>query len=102
MNEYLVNVRHLLHSPFTRAVDYRICAYTEGFTIVGDAKGQIQMSQLLAQPIPQKIVDSLVSLDQRADAWFHEINNDLDPLYQTFHEQQDRNRFMVPYTYIKL
>ncbi|KUL85970.1 hypothetical protein ZTR_06494 [Talaromyces verruculosus] len=94
--------RPLLTSPFHHAVDNRICAYIDGFTITGNVKGQLQKSQLQISPLPQEVADYLVSQDEEIDRWFHQVVNNTDPLYQSFPKRQDRNRFMVPFAFMKL
>ncbi|KAJ9151755.1 Fungal transcriptional regulatory protein, N-terminal [Pleurostoma richardsiae] len=102
MRDYLPFAKKLLSSPFCRPVDHRICAYIDSFTIAADAKSQIPRSRVQEQPMPQEIVELLASFDQRVDRWFYEINNNIEPLYQTFSSKQDRNRFMVPYAVMKV
>ncbi|KAH8896861.1 hypothetical protein GQ53DRAFT_528128 [Thozetella sp. PMI_491] len=102
LKDYLPYAKALLTSPYCRPVDYRICALIEGFTIADSVKSQLRSSQLQAQPLSRAVCQLLTSFDDRTDEWFHKINNKIEPLYQTFGEQQDRNRFMIPYAYLKL
>jgi hypothetical protein len=53
-------------------------------------------------PILPEAANHLTSFDQQLDNWFYQINNNIEPLYQTFATRQDRNRFLVPYLYMKL
>ncbi|OQD97180.1 hypothetical protein PENSOL_c013G06366 [Penicillium solitum] len=89
-------------SPHHRPVDDRIRAYIKGFTITGDLKRQLKSSQLTAKPLLQEVVDLFTSSDELVDQWFHEINNNMHPLYQTFPERQDRNRLLMPFAFMKL
>ncbi|KAH6967825.1 hypothetical protein BKA56DRAFT_597241 [Ilyonectria sp. MPI-CAGE-AT-0026] len=102
MKDYLACAKKLLDSPYCRPVDFRICTYSEGFAIAGDVKSRLKSSQLQTRPLQKGTVDLLSSFDAKVDAWFHAINNSTNPLYQTFPEVQDRNRFMVPYAFLKL
>lgn len=67
--------------------------------MAGDAKGQIKMSRLMAQPLPDKVAETLMGLDQRADIWFQEMNTGTDPHFQPL---DDHSRFTTPYAFIKL
>ncbi|TPX12711.1 uncharacterized protein E0L32_000888 [Thyridium curvatum] len=100
MKEYLPQASELLLSPYRRPVDYHIYAYVQGFTITGDAKGQIKMSRLMAQPLPDKVAETLMGLDQRADIWFQEMNTGTDPHFQPLDDRSQR--FTIPYAFIKL
>lgn len=40
--------------------------------------------------------------NENIDTWFYKINNSINPLYQTFDGIQDRNRFLVPYSFLKV
>ncbi|KAL2825076.1 hypothetical protein BDW59DRAFT_76583 [Aspergillus cavernicola] len=102
MREYLPLAKNLLTSPFCQPVDHRICAYIVGFTIAADAKAQFPKSQLQLNPLRQEEIDLLTSFDQRIDGWFYKINNTIEPEYQTFADRQDRNRFMMPYAFMKI
>lgn len=102
MKEYLPHAKCLLSSPYCRPVDRRICTYIDGFIITGDAKSRLQSSLLQTHPLPEAISSLLTSFDDRVDLWFHDVNNKIDPLFQTFHDIQDRNRFMTPYAFMKL
>lgn len=120
MKTYLPYAKRLLTSPFHHAVDNRICAYIDGFTITGEflvlpvlsfyssyvyagnVKGQLRKSQLQISPLPQEVADYLVSQDEEIDRWFHQVVINTDPLYQSFPKRQDRNRFMVPFAFMKL
>lgn len=71
-------------------------------TYTGNVKGQLHKSQLQICPFPQEVADYLVSQDEEIDRWFHQVVNSTDPLYQSFPNKQDRNRFMVPFAFMKL
>lgn len=88
-------------SPHNRPVDDRTYAYIKGFTITGDLKRQLKSFQLTAKPLFQEVLDLFTSSDELTDQWFHEINNDIHPLYQTFPEKQDRNRLLMPFAFMK-
>ncbi|KKK20388.1 hypothetical protein AOCH_005226, partial [Aspergillus ochraceoroseus] len=102
MRDYLPFAKRLLTSPYTQPVDHRICAYIVGFTITADAKAQLPKSGLQLNPMPQEAIQLLESFDQSIDRWFHKINNTIEPVYQTFVDKQDRNRFLIPYTFMKI
>ncbi|RAH65885.1 fungal specific transcription factor domain-containing protein [Aspergillus aculeatinus CBS 121060] len=100
--DYLPVASQLLASPHCRPVDYRLCAYLQGFSITAEAKRQIAGAELRLDPLPDSVVQKLRALDQKIDRWFYHINNSMEPLYQTFAKKQDRNRFMVPYAFLKI
>ncbi|CAI7604995.1 unnamed protein product [Penicillium discolor] len=102
MRDYLPYAKYIAMSPYHRPVDDRIRAYIKGFTITGDLKRQLKSSQLMAKPLLQEVVDLFTSSDELVDQWFHEINNNIHPLYQTFPERQDRNRLLMPFAFMKL
>ncbi|CAI7636475.1 unnamed protein product [Penicillium glandicola] len=102
MRDYLPYAKYIAMSPYHRPVDDRIRAYIKGFTITGNLKGQLKSSQLTAKPLLQSVVGLFTSSDEQVDQWFHEINNNIHPLYQTFPGRQDRNRLLMPFAYIKL
>ncbi|KAJ0413377.1 hypothetical protein BJY00DRAFT_61260 [Aspergillus carlsbadensis] len=102
MREYLPFAKVLLTSPFCQPVDHRICAYIVGFTITADAKAQLPRSQLHSSPLGQEEIRLLTSFNQRIDGWFHKINTTIEPEYQTFTDRQDRNRFLIPYAFMKI
>ncbi|KGO46783.1 hypothetical protein PEX1_001800 [Penicillium expansum] len=102
MRDYLPYAKYIAMSPHHRPVDDRIRAYIKGFTITGNLKGQLKSSQLTAKPLLQEVVDLFTSADEKVDQWFHEINNNIHPLYQTFPERQDRNRLLMPFAFMKL
>ncbi|KAH8669088.1 hypothetical protein BX600DRAFT_497041 [Xylariales sp. PMI_506] len=101
MKDYLPFAINLLKSPYGRAVDHRICVYIEGFKIAADVKVQMQNAQLHSSPLPSAVVSLFETSNNRFDRWFYEINNTINPLYQTFSGKQDRNRFLVPYCFLK-
>ncbi|OJJ97590.1 hypothetical protein ASPACDRAFT_45682 [Aspergillus aculeatus ATCC 16872] len=100
--DYLPVASQLLVSPHCRPVDYRLCAYLQGFSITAEAKTQIANAELRLNPLSDSAVQKLRALDQKIDRWFYHINNSMEPLYQTFAKKQDRNRFMVPYAFLKM
>ncbi|KAL3449854.1 hypothetical protein BJX65DRAFT_272071 [Aspergillus insuetus] len=102
MREYLPFAKNLLASPYCQPVDHRICAYIVGFTITADAKAQLPKTQLRLNPLRQEDIECLTMFDQRLDGWFYKVNNTLEPHYQTFADRQDRNRFMIPYAFMKI
>ncbi|KAH8205255.1 hypothetical protein TruAng_000502 [Truncatella angustata] len=102
MRDYLPYVKNLLVSPFTRPVDHRIAAYVESFAIAADTKAQLQTTKLHVTPLPQDVTSLLDNANGKIDRWFYDINNTINPLYQTFHGRQDRNRFLVPYSFLKI
>ncbi|KAM0806807.1 putative Transcription factor domain-containing protein [Seiridium cardinale] len=102
MRDYLPFAADLLASPHRRPVDHRICAYTEGFAIAANAKAQLQNTKLHVSPLPAEVTALLDSSNHKIDGWFYAINNSINPLYQTFHGKQDRNRFLVPYSFLKI
>ncbi|KAH8669091.1 hypothetical protein BX600DRAFT_267017 [Xylariales sp. PMI_506] len=102
IEEFLVLPRALLTSPHGRPVDVRICAYIEGFSIAAMAKKEMRGHDLESDVLSEGVVDLLSTYDGRVDGWFHGINNGIDPLYQTFANRQDRNRFMVAYCFLKI
>lgn len=121
MKDYLPYAKYIALSPHHRPVDDRIRAYIKGFTItgrhikfefkftfrrindwIGNLKGQLKSSQLTAKPLLQEVIDLFTSSDEQVDQWFHEINNNIHPLYQTFPERQDRNRLLMPFAFMKL
>ncbi|ETS74222.1 hypothetical protein PFICI_14088 [Pestalotiopsis fici W106-1] len=102
MRDYLPFTANLLSSPHRRPVDYRIAAYIEGFAIAADAKTQLQNTKLHVSPLPSDVTSLLDLSNQKIDRWFYEINNKMNPLYQTFQDRQDRNRFLVPYSFLKI
>ncbi|KAF7516461.1 hypothetical protein G7054_g14143 [Neopestalotiopsis clavispora] len=102
MRDYLPFTANLLTSPHRRPVDYRIAAYIEGFAIAADAKTQLQNTKLHISPLPSDVTSLLDLSNQKIDRWFYEINNKMNPLYQTFQDRQDRNRFLVPYSFLKI
>ncbi|PYH48086.1 fungal specific transcription factor domain-containing protein [Aspergillus saccharolyticus JOP 1030-1] len=99
--DYLSVAARLLVSPHCRPVDYRLCTYLQGFAITAEARAQIPVSELQLHPLPESVAQVLTSLDEKIDRWFYHINNSMEPLYQTFARKQDRNRFMVPYAFLK-
>ncbi|KAI4604168.1 hypothetical protein KJ359_000296 [Pestalotiopsis sp. 9143b] len=101
MRDYLPFTANLLASPHRRPVDHRIAAYIEGFAIAADGKTQLQNTKLQVSPLPEDVTSLLDSSNQKIDRWFYEINNKMNPLYQTFQDKQDRNRFLVPYSFLK-
>ncbi|RAH76531.1 hypothetical protein BO86DRAFT_451604 [Aspergillus japonicus CBS 114.51] len=100
--DYLPVASQLLVSPHCRPVDYRLCAYLQGFSITAEAKAQIAKTELQPNPLPDSVIQRLGALDQKIDRWFYHINNSMEPLYQTFAKKQDRNRFMVPFAFLKI
>ncbi|PWY87961.1 hypothetical protein BO94DRAFT_565816 [Aspergillus sclerotioniger CBS 115572] len=102
MREYLPFAKKLLASPYCQPVDHRICAYIVGFTIPADAKAQFPKAQLHLNPLGPANTDLLASFDQSIDEWFYRINNIIEPQYQTFSDKQDRNRFIIPYAFMKI
>ncbi|PYI07542.1 hypothetical protein BO78DRAFT_396400 [Aspergillus sclerotiicarbonarius CBS 121057] len=102
MREYLHFAKKLLASPYCRPVDHRICAYIVGFTIPADAKARFPKAQIHLNILGPAQRDLLVSFDQSIDEWFYRINNIIEPQYQTFADKQDRNRFIIPYAFMKI
>ncbi|RAK95080.1 fungal specific transcription factor domain-containing protein [Aspergillus ibericus CBS 121593] len=102
MREYLPFAKKLLASPYCRPVDHRICAYIVGFTTPADAKTRLTKAQLQLNPLGAAQTDLLTSFDRSIDEWFYRINNIIEPQYQTFSDKQDRNRFIIPYTFMKM
>ncbi|PYI31842.1 hypothetical protein BP00DRAFT_473995 [Aspergillus indologenus CBS 114.80] len=100
--DYLPVASQLLVSPHCRPVDYRLCAYLQGFSITAEAKTQIANAELQLNSLSDSVDQRLTALDQKIDRWFYHINNSMEPLYQTFAKKQDRNRFMVPYAFLKI
>ncbi|PYI19536.1 hypothetical protein BO99DRAFT_384308 [Aspergillus violaceofuscus CBS 115571] len=100
--DYLPVASQLLVSPHCRPVDYRLCAYLQGFSITAEAKAQIANTELQPNPLPDSVIQRLRALDEKIDRWFYHINNSMEPLYQTFAKKQDRNRFMVPFAFLKI
>lgn len=68
---------------------------------IADGKTQLQNTKLQVSPLPVDVTSLLDSSNQKIDRWFYEINNKMNPLYQTFQDKQDRNRFLVPYSFLK-
>ncbi|OOF96692.1 hypothetical protein ASPCADRAFT_129766 [Aspergillus carbonarius ITEM 5010] len=102
MREYLPFAKKLLASPYCQPVDHRICAYIVGFTIPADAKARFPKAQLHLNPLGPANTDLLASFDRSIDEWLYRINNIIEPQYQTFSDKQDRNRFMIPYAFMKI
>ncbi|KAH8681944.1 hypothetical protein BX600DRAFT_32921 [Xylariales sp. PMI_506] len=102
VKEYVPCANALLRSPFRRPVDYRICTYFEGFVIAVDVKNALKSSQLQVRPLQPEVAARLATFDERADKWFHEIDRKVESHYQAFGEHQDRTRYIIPYTYMKI
>ncbi|VUC25571.1 unnamed protein product [Clonostachys rosea] len=100
MRDYLQLATKLLASPFCLPVDYRICAYVKGFTIAADVKGAFHLADSKSVLLTPDREAFMETSNEQVEKWFYHINNNLNPLYQTFSDKQDRNRFLIPYCFI--
>ncbi|RDW60563.1 hypothetical protein BP6252_11946 [Coleophoma cylindrospora] len=92
----------LLSSKYFRTVDYRIAAYLELFGIAADAKESMSPEMIQASPLSDETKELFDSYNLKVDTLFHNVCNNVDPLYQTFSRPQDRNRMLIPYSFVRM
>ncbi|KAI9734260.1 MAG: hypothetical protein M1834_002364 [Cirrosporium novae-zelandiae] len=93
----------LLSSPYYHTVDYRIAAYLKLFNIASNAtESFLNLGNDDSRHLPENLGPLLSSFNEKTDEWFYNINNNINPLYQTFSRPQDRNRMLIPYSFVRM
>lgn len=55
-----------------------------------------------ANPLSDETKELFECFNLKVDSIFHNICNNVDPLYQTFSRPQDRNRMLIPYSFVRM